>query len=140
MLIYKNILSQYEDTCALNKETEDDVKSLKKKKEIVYDSVRGSMNKHLYTAQSFQISGTGEDTEDRILLDTEYKILEERKHNAEMIKKDVEAYINTVPVRMQRIIRLKLIKRKTWDEVALIMGKNCTADSVRKEFERFLEK
>lgn len=135
----KNILSQYEDACALIKETEDDIKALKKKKEIVHDSVRGSMNEHPYTAQSFHISGTGEDPEDRSLLDLEYKLLEERKANAEIIKKDVEAYINTVPVRMQRIIRLKLIKRKTWDEVALIMGKNCTADSIRMEFKRFLE-
>ena len=48
--------------------------------------------------------------------------------------------MNTIPARMQRIIRLKYFEGKLWKEIAAQMGRNATADSVRMEFERFLSK
>lgn len=135
----KNILRQYEDACMLIRETEEDIAELEKKKCIVHDSVKGSMAEHPYIAQSFHISGTGEDPGDRSRLNAEYALLHERKKNAENIKKQVEAYMNTIPVRMQRIIRLKIFKELTWDGVARKMGGKCTGESVRKEYEKFLK-
>lgn len=38
-------------------------------------------------------------------------ILEGRKANAEKLKTKVEAWMNTIPMRMQRIIRLKHFER-----------------------------
>lgn len=48
-------------------------------------------------------------------------------------------YMNTLPKRMQRIIRFRFFEENSWEEVANHMGRNATADSVRMEFERFLK-
>lgn len=136
----KSILRQYEDACMLIRETEEDIAELEKKKCILHDSVKGSMSDHPYIAQSFHISGTGEDPGDRSRLNAEYDLLRERKKNAENIKKQVDAYMNTIPVRMQRIIRFKILKHLSWDEVSVKMGENKPGDTYRMELKRFLEK
>ena len=41
---------------------------------------------------------------------------------------------------MQRIIRYRYLEGLTWEQVAMRMGRRATADSVRKELERFFEK
>lgn len=60
--------------------------------------------------------------------------------NAEQIKTQVEAWIHTVPIRMQRIVRYRYVERLPWEQVAGRMGRGATADSVRMEFGRFLRK
>ena len=40
----------------------------------------------------------------------------------------------------RRIITMRIIDRLTWRQIAQILGGNNTEDSVRKHFERFLEK
>jgi len=40
--------------------------------------------------------------------------------------------------RVQRIIRYKIFENLTWEEVAVKMGRKATAESVRKEYQRFL--
>ena len=54
------------------------------------------------------------------------------------IKQDVEMWINTIPVRMQRIIRYRLFQGMTWEQVAIRMGCGATGDSVRMEYVRFM--
>lgn len=135
----KKILSDYIDACQLIKETEADIRKLKKKKEIVHDSVQGSSHDFPYVSQRFQLSGTREEPEDQLILNAELKLLEERKENAKNIKLRVEAFMNTIPMRMQRIIRLRLFEKLSWDEVAAQLGRNCTGDSLRKEFERLMK-
>ena len=44
----------------------------------------------------------------------------------------------SVPPRMQRIIRYKVFDGLTWGQVAARMGRKATADSVKKEFQRFM--
>lgn len=65
-------------------------------------------------------------------------MLKFRKEDAEKIKLQVEAWMNTIPQRMQRIIRMKFFEEKTWGEVAARLGRKATADSVRMEFNNFM--
>lgn len=135
----KNILDQYMDACALIKETEADIQELEKRKRTVQDSVKGSNPEFPYQAQSFHIEGTAERPEDWSLLAAEQRILADRKANAAKIKTEVEAWMNTIPMRMQRIIKWKIFDGLTWLEVACKLGPKATENSVKKEFERFLK-
>jgi len=137
----KSILDDYIDACALITETEREIRDLKRKrKTIVVDSVKGSMEEFPYAAQSFRIQGIAYSVLDEPgELGRQERILEERKDNAVKLKTHVDAWMNTVPMRMQRIIRMKVFERKTWEKVAMKMGRRATAESVKKEFQRFLE-
>lgn len=136
----KNILDQYMDACALIRETEADIRELEKRKRTVQDSVKGSNPEFPYQSQSFHIEGTAEHPGDWSLLAAEQKILADRKANAAKIKTEVEAWMNTIPQRMQRIIRMKIFKNFEWERIADEIGRGATGDSVRKEFERFIKK
>ena len=135
----KTVLEQYIDACALIRETEEDIRKLKKRKGIVQDSVKGSNPEFPYQAQSFHIEGTAEQISDQSALEAEEKILEMRKADARKIKMEVEAWINVIPVRMQRIIKWKVFGGLTWQQVADKLGNKTTENSVKKEFERFLK-
>ena len=62
------------------------------------------------------------------------------RSNAEWIKVQVEEWMLTIPMRMQRIIRYKFFEGISWEKVAEKMGKNVNENSIKKEFERFLKK
>ena len=47
--------------------------------------------------------------------------------------------MNTIPVRMQRIIQYKIFENLSWEEVAKKMGRKATGNSLRMELERFLK-
>lgn len=136
----KKILEQYIDACELVKETEEDIRKLRKKrKTIVQTSVRGSMPDFPYASKHFHIEGTPYSCVDDSRLRLEEKLLEQRKEDAEKIKLDVEAWMNTLPVRMQRIIRFRIMRQMSWEDVATKIGGKATTDSVRMEFERFFK-
>lgn len=135
----KNILEQYIDACELIKETEEDIRKLKRKKSVVKDSVKGSNPDFPYQPQSFHIEGNREEVKDKICLEYEEKLLKERKANAERIKLDVESWMNTIPMRMQRIIRLKIFEGMTWEDTAKKIGQNATEGSIKMEFQRFFQ-
>lgn len=136
----KKILSDYIDACELIRETEEDIRKLnKKKKTVVQTNVKGSNPDFPYEPKHFRIEGSMFSYNDDSQLRYEEKILEERKANAEKIKLQVEGLINQAPVRIQRIIKKKYFEGKSWEETAKQLGRKATADSVRKELERFLE-
>lgn len=136
----KQILMDYIDACELIKETEEDIARLRKRKQtIVTGSVKGSMNDFPYAETHFKVEGTPYTYSDDMRLRTEEKLLEERKENAKEIKIEVEAWMNTIPVRMQRIIRYKFFEKLSWEQTADRMGKKYTGDSLRKEFEKFMK-
>ena len=137
----KEVLKQYMDACALVKETKKELLQLRKrKKQREQDSVKGSSHEFPYTLQTYHLEGLAYSTvqnpgeEDRL-----EKILEERIRNAERIKYDVEAWLNTIPARMQRIIRYKIFEEMTWEQVAVKMSRRATEASVKMEYMRFME-
>lgn len=137
----KDILNEYIDSCELVRETEQDIKRLnKRKKTLVVGSVKGSMPEFPYAEQRFHVEGVQYSYNDDRQLRYEEKLLVERKESAEKIKLNVEQFMNTVPVRMQRIIRLRFFEGLNWEQVADKMGRKATGNSIKKEFQRFLEK
>ena len=138
--IDKEILKQYIDACEQVKEAKEDILRLKKnRKKIVQDRVSGSAHEFPYTAKSFHIEGLAYPVvKDPDELDRREAILQERLQKAEEIKRQVEAWMLTIPQRMQRIIRYRIFEELPWGEVAIKMGRRATADSVRMEYLRFM--
>lgn len=136
----KNILQEYIDACRLMEETEQEIKKLnQKKKTIVQTNVKGSNPKFPYQEQHFRIQGTTFTVKDDSRIRYEMMTLEKRKKNAESIKIQVEEWMTSLPMRMQRIVKYRYLDRLSWEQVAAKMGKRSTADSVRMELERFLK-
>ena len=137
----KQILYQYIDACELVKETEEDIRKIKQmRKRIEQDIVKGSSHDFPYTPVNFHVEGLSYSAVSGPRgLEVQEQILEERKAAAQAIKLQVEAWMLTIPQRMQRIIRYKIFEEMTWAEVAVKMGRKATADGVRVEFQRFME-
>ncbi len=136
----KAILEQYIDACELIKETEADIRRVKKQRmTILQDRVHGSMHDFPYAAQSFKIQGMAYSVvSDPGALEAYERLLVDRKAKAEEIKVQVEAWLNTVPQRMQRIIRFKIFEENTWEQVAVRIGRKATAEGIKKEYQRFM--
>ena len=140
MPLDKRILNDYIDACAQVKETKEALLKLRKaKKRREQDAVKGSSHEFPYTAQTFHIEGIAYPlVQDPGEEDHLEEILRERLRNAERIKHDVEAWLNTIPMRMQRIIRYRIFEELAWSDVAIRMGRKATADGVRMEYTRFM--
>ena len=137
----KDILKQYIDACEAVKETEEQIRQLRKnRKTVVVDAVKGSMHDFPFAEKSFKVTGIAHSVlENPGQLDLEELILEERKAAAAQIKSQVDAWLNTIPVRMQRIIRYRDFEELTWRQVAMKMGRRATEESVKKEYQRFFD-
>lgn len=134
----KSILEAYVDACALVKETEKDIQRMRKQESVV-DKVKGSNPDFPYQQQSFKVSGAVENViEYGASLNREIGLLHQRRENAEKIKAMAEGVMAEASVRVQRIIRYKIFEGLTWEAVAVKMGGKATAESVRKEYQRFL--
>lgn len=135
----KKILSDYIDACAFIKETEKEIACLKKNKKTVMDKVKGSNPNFPYEPRSFGVAGTTETYANADALRREEQLLETQKKEAEELKTQVDEWMNTIPFRMQRIIRYKIFNGLTWKEVATLIGSKCTENSIKKEYQRFME-
>ena len=137
----KKILADYIDAMELIKETEEDIRKLKKRrKTVIQTNVKGSNPNFPYQEQHFRIAGTTFSYQDDKNLRLEEKLLEQRKENAENIKQQVEEWLLTIPIRMQRIIKYKIFEGMTWEQTAAKIGRKATGESVKKEFQRFMQK
>lgn len=137
----KSVLEQYIDACEIIKDVEKKIEKLeKKKKTIAQTNVSGSNPEFPYNPQHFKIQGTTFTPKDASELQQEEKILEQRKENAEALKIQVQEWINTIPMRMQRIIEYKIFDKLTWEETARKIGRGATENSVKMEFQRFMQK
>ena len=141
MPVDKQILYQYIDACELIRETEEEIRRIKRqRKRIEQDVVKGSSRDFPYTPTNFHVEGLAYTViRDPRSLEVQEKILDQRKAAAEEIKLQVEAWLVTVPPRMQRIIRYKVFDGLTWQQVAEKMGRKNTENSLKKEFERFMK-
>lgn len=136
----KQILQDYIDACALIRETEADLRALqKKRKTIIQTNVKGSNPEFPYQEQHFKIQGTAFTYQDDVREREEEELLEQRKAKAAEIKTQVEQWMLTVPMRMQRIIRWSQFDKMSWEEVASQLEGKATGEGVRKQFERFMK-
>ena len=137
----KRILIDYIDACKIVEETKEEIRKLKKnRKRILTDTVKGSSHDFPYTLQTYRTEGLAYSVvKNPNELNRLEETLKERLQNAEKIKHDVEVWLNTIPMRMQRIIRYKIFEGLTWAEVAIRMGRKATPDGIRKEYENFMK-
>ena len=135
----KKTLMDYVDTCELIKETEYEINRMRKI-EMEHAKVVGSNPEFPYQKKSFHVSGVTEIYLNQNEINKEKEILYERKKRAKNLKHEIEKWMNTIPSRMQRIVRMKYFEGKSWEEIAVQMGRKATADSVRKEFDRVIRK
>ena len=135
----KSILYQYIDACELVKDTEREIEQIRRRRrEIVTDKVKMSDYDFPFGQISYTIHGIPCDGQEQKKLDQQEALLEKRKAAAEAIKQQVEEWMATIPMRMQRIIRYKIFDGLTWERVAERIGRKATGEGVRKEFERFM--
>lgn len=136
----KNILNDYIDACENIKDTEKEISKLKKRRStIIQTNVSGSNPNFPYEKKHFKIQGTTFTYKDDSSLRFYEGILEERKQKAEDLKQLVEQWMNTITNRMQRIIQYKVFEGMTWEQVATRLGRKATGESVKKEFQRFMD-
>lgn len=135
----KNILDQYEDACHLVEETRHDLQHLlNTKHEILHDSVIGSNPEFPYEPMSFHVSGisyANYSNPDAVRKMEE--LLKERLATAAQLRLRVEEWMNQQPPKIQRIVRMRYIQKRTWEQVAANMGMG-TPDAPRKYLDRFL--
>lgn len=136
----KTVLNDYIDACENIKDTEKHIARLKKrKKTVIQTNVSGSNPEFPYEKKHFKVQGVQFSYTDEDRLKKEEAVLEERKANAEELKLEVDQWVNTIPNRMQRIIRYKIFEGMSWEDVAKRLGRKATGDSVRKEYENFFK-
>ena len=132
----KDILMQYVDACEMVREEEKRIRRLESEsREVVSDVVKGSMSEFPFAQQTYHLEGLPamEQQMDRAL-----ERLSEYRARAQATKIRVETWMTQIPLRMRRIIQYKFFEDLTWGQVAVRMGRKSTADSVRMEFQRFM--
>ena len=136
----KSVLLDYVDTCMLIRETEREIELLKsRRRDIAQEVVSGSNPEFPFEKRSFTVTGTLYSFEDDRKLQKAEAILDHRLIELQEKKLKVEEWMNTVPSRMQRIIRYRVFQGLPWEAVAGKMGRSATGDSVRMELNNFLK-
>lgn len=131
---------EYEDACRLVEETERDLEGLRRKyKDASVDVVKGSNPNFPYEQRTFRIEGVDyAEYRNPTEIQQLEAILKERKEQAKEKRMAVEYWMNTVPSRIARIVRMKYFMKKSWSDVAFAMGLN-TPQAARMEFTRFMK-
>lgn len=134
------LLKQYKDACALCDDIDNEIEQLKREQnEPVSDCVTGSDSQYPYVSRKFTVSGVSQELEYWEALERQKKELYARKAEAARIKVEVETFLRSVPLRVQRIINYKIMKGMTWEKVADKMGGKSTGDSLRMELKRYMD-
>lgn len=145
MAVSKEILVQYTDLQKERKEVRGKIEKLEKQiKTIenngnVADKVRGGDG----GLQSFKIEGFPypEYSRKKTLLYMRKATLSELEMELIETLNEVEEFITTIKdSHMRRIISLRVVDGLSWNKVADRIGGGNTDDSVRKAFDRFMEK
>lgn len=126
----KEMLEQYTSLQAEIKELEEEIE---RNKTVVSDTVSGSSDVWPYTQHPIMVQGLP----DKVY--TLNAILSRRSQRLQEQRKEIEAFLDSVEEsHIRRIIKLRYLEGKRWNQVADIMGG--TEDSNRKTMERYLEK
>ena len=144
MAISKEVLIQYSDLQKECKEVREKIEKLEKqidrieKDGNVIDKVRGGDG----GLQSFKIEGFPypEYSRKKTLLYARKATLSELEMELLETLNEVEEFIASISdSHIRRIVNLRVVDGLSWNEVSRKIGGN-TEDSVRKAFERFVEK
>ncbi len=144
-MINKEILSQY---TSLREEIEEVTEKIYElERQIAKVEEEGSVKDKVIGGdggnQSFNIEGFPypEYTRKKTLLYTRKTTLEILKDDILEKTNEVEQFIATInDSHIRRIIDMRVLKNMTWKNIAMRMGGGNSEDSVRKMYERFLEK
>ena len=143
-MVSKEILIQYSDLQQECKEVREKIEKLERQiakieaDGAVVDKVRGGLG----GLQSFKIEGFPypEYSRKKTLLYARKATLSELEMELLETLNDVEIFIASIKdSHIRRIVNLRVVDGLSWNEVARRIGGN-TEDSVRKAFERFVEK
>lgn len=136
----KSILAQYNDACAIVEETTEKLlKAKQRASAMAVDSVRGSNPEFPFEERVFKVEGIsyGVHQNPEEVRELE-RILRERVAIAKTLKLQVEAWINTTPPRIQRIVQMKYFQGMTWHQISTRLG-YLSGDATRKELIRYME-
>lgn len=128
----KDILEQYVHAHELIQELEEDIYELKNG--VIKDKVRGSSPEFPYEQRSFILQGVNSKG-------IESKIEQKEKQMKVICEIDEKAQeiIRNAPANIQRIIRFRIEKCMSWEEVAMRMGGNVSGEGRRLELYRFIK-
>lgn len=99
--------------------------------------MRGSSDCFPYQQRTYHVEGVESGKELRLRLRRE--LLERQQAQAEELELEVITWMLTLQPRMQRIIRLHVFEGLSWEQTAARLGRRATGDSVRQEYNRFME-
>lgn len=137
----KDLLKQYNDLVKEKQEIQAAIDKIQR--ELDKMEAEGYTEKDSVTGgnggkQHYVIEGFPHKTYSEKKTRLQMKIL--KKAQIDGILEQIKELIEKEPnVRMRRMMRLKYTDKMTWYQVAMHMGKNCTAESCRKEMERYLK-
>lgn len=135
------VLKQYKDACALCEDIDSQIDKLHRSQdELLTDCVSGSDSQYPYISRKFTITGLPASERYQAAVQHQIALLVDRKAGAEQIKADVEEYMSKIPLRIQRIIRYKIMDGLSWEKTADKMGGRSSGDSLRMELNRYLKK
>ena len=137
----KEKLSQYWDMGKEMIDLEIKIEKLYDKEKFI-DVVESSRKKFPFTKTSYKLESL--ELSDEKIFDTlglNIDTLEKRYNNLLNLRAEVERIISNIPrSRLRRIFTYRYIDHNTWLKVAFKMDDGSTADSVRKEHDRYLKK
>ncbi|MBQ8298654.1 MAG: hypothetical protein IJX99_02110 [Clostridia bacterium] len=134
---FKNKIKNYIDIVRGIRDLNERIKKLETTSKIVKDSVKGSSNEYPFIQKTCVVEGM----ERNERLKRKKKILKKKQKELEIVKDELELYINTEikEERIRQILEYKYIDGFSWVKIAFKM-KATSEESVRKELERFLKK
>lgn len=140
----KKVLLEYIDACELLQETEADLSILRRRgRDVLQDSVKGSMHDFPYTQKNFHIEGVRMAATSNMEITRMEHLLENRAAVVAEKREQAEKYLNELAFtspRMVRIFKYRFLEGMTWDQVAKKLGRKATGESVRKEWKKFEKK
>lgn len=121
-----------------------EIKMLKKQIEdldytISIDSVRGSNPSFPYTQRSFTIEGIDCEEYNRKIRRLQRKLNRRAEELLDLVEETNDYIENIDDSFIRQIISLRYVNGLSWNQVAMSIGGNNTADSVRKVAERYLK-
>lgn len=133
----KELLKEYADAVKLIDETEAEINYLLEHR-VAFDSVKGSNPNYPYEPRVFHIEGLEYKWKDKEVHELEI-LLRERRDKAKDIRLKVESWMNTIPIRMQRIVRMRYFQGCSWEQISARLG-FMSSDAARMELTRYFKK